>query len=225
MSKLNLLLGLGLLGAAAFVYFRYGGLSGIGSALGSGISGLGNNFLQGINKFGNDVTPPNKTNTSARVIEQEGLQSYVTEVPTDVNTEPLTASQKSALTYAGFFEANNLGGTINLRTGDLTTRYGIQPLDFTFDGSGGINTGRIGLSNATLQAQAALSKQYGIPTFDTKGNLSTLGGFISGKAQAPASAYSNVYGTNSNAYTTGSNSSSLAWNKPYSNFANPKFPK
>ena len=216
MSKLNLVLGLGLLGAAAFVYFRFGGLSGIGNALGSGLSGFGNNFLQGINKFGNDVTPPNKTNTAARVIEQEGLGGYVTEVPTDISKEPLTASQKSALTYAGFFEANNLGGTINLRTGDLTNRYGIQPLDFTFDGSGGINTGRIGLSNATLQAQAALSKKYGIPTFDTKGNLSTLGGLVTGKGQAPTSAYTNPY-------QTGTNSSSTAWNKAYSNFANPNY--
>lgn len=218
MSKLNLFLGLGLLGAAAFVYFRYGGLSGIGNALGQGISGFGSNFLQGINKFGNDVTPPNKTNTTARVIEQEQLGAYVTEVPNDISNKPLSASEKSALTYAGFIEANNLGGTINLRTNSLENKYGIQALDFTFNGSGGINTGAIGLSNATLQAQAALSKKYGIPTFDTKGNLSTFGGLITGKVQSPTSAYSNPY-------QTGTNSSSTAWNKAYSNYSNPNYGK
>ena len=48
------------------------------------------------------------------------------------------------------------------------------------NGSGGINTGRVGLSDATLNAQAALSREYGIPTFDTAGNLSTFGGFVTG---------------------------------------------
>ena len=85
------------------------------------------------------------------------------------------------MTYAGFLENYNLGGTINLRTNEFENQFGIQPLDFTIDGSGGINTGRVGLSQATLNAQAALSKEFGIPTFDTQGNLSTFGGFVTGK--------------------------------------------
>ena len=93
----------------------------------------------------------------------------------------LTPQQRGGLTYAGFLESNNLGGTINLRTNEFKNQYGIQPLDFTISGSGGINTGRIGLSDATLNAQAALSREFGIPTFDTQGNLSTFGGLVTGK--------------------------------------------
>ena len=68
-----------------------------------------------------------------------------------------------------------------MRTNEFSNQYGIQPLDFTIDGSGGINTGRIGLSDTTLNAQAALSREFGIPTFDTQGNLSTFAGGIVGQ--------------------------------------------
>ena len=57
----------------------------------------------------------------------------------------------------------------------------MQPLDFTFDGSGGVNTGRVGLSDRTLAAQQELSAKYGIPTFDVSGNLSTFGGLATSK--------------------------------------------
>ena len=63
-----------------------------------------------------------------------------------------------------------------MTTGERKSSYGVQPLDFTFDGTGGINTGRVGLSDKTLQAQRELSREYGIPTFDTAGNLSTFAG-------------------------------------------------
>jgi hypothetical protein len=145
---------------------------------------LGGQVTQAFNKFGNLVETPqsNAPNTAARVIEELELGNYVTNIPdSPVGEVGLTPQQKGGLAFAGFLEDNNLGGTINLRTNEFENAYGVQPLDFTINGSGGINTGAVGLSNATLNAQAALSKKFGIPTFDTQGNLSTFGGLITGE--------------------------------------------
>ena len=187
MVSFNTIITLGGLGAAFLIFKNLGGGAGIGSAIGSEIgnftNALGGQVTQAFNKFGNLVETPqsNAPNTAARIIEEEGLGEYVTNIPTE-NTGDigLSAQQTGGLTYAGFVEANNIGGTINLRTNEFTNAYGVQPLDFTINGSGGINTGRVGLSDATLNAQAALSREYGIPTFDTQGNLSTFGGFVTG---------------------------------------------
>ena len=185
---------LGVLGGAALIYFKYGGLSGIGQALGGAVSGFGSGITQGLNRFGNVVTTPesNAPNRTARIVEQEALGEYVTQIPQEQTQEALTAQQKGGLTFAGFLQAHNLGGTINLRTNELVNAYGVQPLDFVINGSGGINTGRVGLSDATLKAQTELSAKYGIPTFDTVGNLSTFGGIATGN--------------------------------PYGNYANPDYP-
>ena len=191
MVSLNSILTLGVLGGAALLYFKYGGISGIGKALGGAVSGFGSGVTQGINRFGNLVEIPNpfqeeqknEINIIQRIVGQENIQDYVTSVPSASGgmSNTLTPQQRGGLTYAGFLESNNLGGTINLRTNEFKNQYGIQPLDFTISGSGGINTGRIGLSDATLNAQAALSREFGIPTFDTQGNLSTFGGLVTGK--------------------------------------------
>ena len=151
MVSLNSILTLGVLGGAALVYFKYGGLSGIGQALGGAVSGFGSGITQGLNRFGNVVTTPesNAPNRTARIVEQEALGEYVTQIPQEQTQEALTAQQKGGLTFAGFLEAHNLGGTINLRTNELVNDYGVQPLDFVINGSGGINTGRVGLSDAT----------------------------------------------------------------------------
>tara|TARA_R110000796_G_scaffold210681_1_gene326864 strand:+ start:870 stop:1433 length:564 start_codon:yes stop_codon:yes gene_type:complete len=186
MVSFNTILTLGGIGAAILIFKQLGGGAGIGTAIGSQIGGfteaLGGQVTQAFNKFGNLVETPesNAPNTAARVIEQEQLGEYVTNIPTEIGDFGLSAQQKGGLTYAGFLESNNLGGTINLRTNEFTNKFGVQPLDFTISGSGGINTGRVGLSDATLNAQAALSREYGIPTFDTQGNLSTFGGFVTG---------------------------------------------
>ena len=179
MVSLNTILTLGGLGAAALIYLKYGGLSGIGQAIGGSIGGFGQGITQGLNQFGNLVTTPesNAPNTAARVVEQENLGAYVTNIPNaPVGEVGLTPQQKGGLTFAGFLESNNLGGTINLRTNEFSNAYTVQPLDFTINGSGGINTGRVGLSDSTLQAQQALSQKFGIPTFDVQGNLSSFGG-------------------------------------------------
>jgi len=187
MVRFTTLLTLGGIGAAILIFKQLGGGAGIGAAIGSQIGGfteaLGGQVTQAYNKFGNLVETPesNAPNTAARIVEQENLGEYVTNIPTENTGDMgLSAQQKGGLTYAGFIEANNIGGTINLRTNEFTNIYGVQPLDFTISGSGGINTGRVGLSDATLNAQAALSLEYGIPTFDTEGNLSTFGGFVTG---------------------------------------------
>lgn len=185
MVSLNSILTLGVLGGAALLYFKYGGLSGIGSALGSAVSGFGSGVTQGLNRFGNLVETPqsNAPNTAARVVEQEQLGEYVTKVPTaQTGDTGLSNFQTSALSFAGLVESLNIPQTtVNLRTGELNTPYGVQPLDFTFDGSGGVNTGRVGLSDRTLAAQQELSAKYGIPTFDVSGNLSTFGGLATSK--------------------------------------------
>jgi hypothetical protein len=186
MVSFNTILTLGGIGAAILILRQLGGGAGIGNLIGSQIGGfteaLGGQVTQAFNKFGNLAYTPesNAPNTAARVVEQENLGEYVTNIPTSIGDFGLSPQQAGGLTYAGFLERFNLGGTINLRTNEFTNRYGIQPLDFTINGSGGINTGRVGLSDETLNAQAALSKEYGIPTFDTEGNLSTFGGFITG---------------------------------------------
>jgi|TARA_R110000764_G_scaffold117018_1_gene204069 hypothetical protein len=188
MVSLNTIITLGGIGAAYLLFTKLGGGAGIGSAIGSQISGfteaLGGQVTQAFNKFGNLVETPqsNAPNTAARVVEELDLGNYVTNIPdAPVGEVGLTPQQKGGLAFAGFLEDNNLGGTINLRTNEFENAYGVQPLDFTINGSGGINTGAVGLSNATLNAQAALSKKFGIPTFDTQGNLSTFGGLITGE--------------------------------------------
>jgi len=191
MVSLSTILTVGGLAAAYLIFQNAGGGKGIGQSIGSAISGLGagvreglSGVTQGVNRFGNLVETPqaNEQSISERIVQQENLGNYVTNVPeVNIGSVGLSSQQKGGLTYAGFLESNNLGGTINLRTNEFQNQFGIQPLDFTIDGSGGINTGRVGLSQATLNAQAALSKEFGIPTFDTQGNLSTFGGFVTGK--------------------------------------------
>lgn len=186
MVSLNNILTIGLLGGAALLYFKYGGLSGIGSALGGALSGFGSGVTQGLNRFGNLVETPqsNAQNTAQRVVEQEELGEYVTQVPQEP-TKSLSALETGRLTFAGLVESLGIPDTtVNLRTGELKTPYGIQPLDFTISGSGGINTGRVGLSDKTLAAQQELSAKYGIPTFDTAGNLSTFGGLATSQSYA-----------------------------------------
>ena len=188
MVSLNTILAIGGIGAAYLLYKNAGGGIGIGQSLGGAISGLGagvrmglSGATQSLNRFGNLVTTPesNSESISERIVEQENLGEYVTNVPKEnIGNVGLSSQQQGGLAYAGFLESNNLGGTINLRTNEFQNNFGVQPLDFTINGSGGINTGRIGLSDSTLNAQAALSKEFGIPTFDTKGNLSTFGGLV-----------------------------------------------
>ena len=187
MVSFNTILTLGGIGAAILIFKQLGGGAGIGAAIGSQIGGftegLGGQVTQAFNRFGNLVETPesNAQSIAERIVEQENLGEYVTNVPQEnIGNVGLSSQQKGGLAFAGFLETHNIGGTINLRTNEFQNQFGIQPLDFTINGSGGINTGRVGLSDSTLNAQAALSQEFGIPTFDTKGNLSTFGGIVTG---------------------------------------------
>ena len=59
MVNLNSILTLGVLGGAALLYFKFGGISGLGKALGGAVSGFGSGVTQGLNRFGNVVEMPN----------------------------------------------------------------------------------------------------------------------------------------------------------------------
>lgn len=179
MVRFSTVLTLGGLAAAYLIYKNLGGAAGIGSSIGSAFGQFTSGITQQVNRFGNLVETPqsNATNPAERVAEQLDLGEYV--IPSQEQRDPmgaLTSFEKSGLTFAGLEQQFNTAARIDLTTGERKSVYGVQPLDFTFDGTGGINTGRVGLSNKTLQAQQELSRKYGIPTFDTAGNLSTFAG-------------------------------------------------
>jgi len=90
--------------------------------------------------------------------------------------------QIGTLTFAQFLKDKNLGGKVNIQTGLFTNEFTSQELGFTINQqTGQIKTGSVGLSSAVLAKQAALSAEFGIPTFDIAGNLSTFGGVTTGK--------------------------------------------
>lgn len=186
MVKIGTLLTLGALGAGVIAFYRLGGASGIGSRIGGGfnsiISGITTGISGGINATQRltDTSGGSDENIVKRIVEAEDLGPFVENIPTS-KSDSLTGIQKGLLTYAGFIQSEGLQGKIDLATGAFANRYTSQPLNFTINRTtGGINTGSVGLSSATLSAQAALSKKYGIPTFDVKGNLSTFGGVVTG---------------------------------------------
>ena len=179
MVRFSTVLTLGGLAAAYLIYKNLGGAAGIGSSIGSAFGQFTSGITQQVNRFGNLVETPqsNARNPAERVAEQLELGEYI--IPSQEQRDPsgtLTAFEKSGLTFAGLEQQYNTAARIDLTTGERKSSYGVQPLDFIFDGSGGINTGRVGLSDSTLQAQQELSKKFGIPTFDTAGNLSTFAG-------------------------------------------------
>lgn len=161
-------------GAAAFV--GLGGASGIGSRIGGGFSSFGTAL---IDSFTNNLTPQNNANqqnTAQGIVQDLDLDQQVTDVP--MGDKPITPREKGLLTLAGFLQDQRIPGNINLKTGIFTSPVTRQPLDFAIAPSGDVRTGRIGLADQTLAAQARLSKQFGIPTFDIKGNISTFGGLV-----------------------------------------------
>jgi hypothetical protein len=56
--------------------------------------------------------------------------------------------------------------------------YGFQPLNLT---NTNVGIGTVGISPGVLARQQALSQKFGIITFDTKGNISTVGGARAGR--------------------------------------------
>ena len=176
-----------LVATALTAYLVLKNAAGIGGYLGSTIGG---GITQGLSSFGSAFTAPfsalgpnesESTQTLQGIIQQEGLEQQVTNIPDSPIPVPLTPLEKGRLSLAGFLEANSLQGNIDIQTGVFRNQYTTQDLDFVIDpNTGRIKTGTVGIGSATLAAQKELSARYGIPTFDTKGNLSTFGGFASG---------------------------------------------
>jgi len=152
-----------------------GGFKGIGSKIGAGFGDFGTSLVK---SFTGSFPEQGQKDTIQNVVEKTGLGDYVTNIP--IEERPMTAKEKGLMTIAGFVQNEGIGGTINLETGVFTNKVTKQPLGFTINSSGGVKTGTVGLGSSTLAAQAALSKKYGIPTFDVKGNISTFGGITSG---------------------------------------------
>jgi hypothetical protein len=174
----NVVTGAILLGGLS-AFMGLGGFKGIGTKLGQGFGEFGTSLISGITgAFPKGVAGIDGKSSVQEIVSQMGIGDIVTGLP--VEPRLATTKEKGLLALAGFVQSENLGGTINLDTGIFTNTVTKQPLGFTINSSGGVNTGTVGLSSATVAAQAALSKQYGIPTFDTKGNLSTFGGVTSG---------------------------------------------
>jgi len=153
----------------------------IGSFIGSGLNQFGSNIIGGIEGVGAGITGAFVSTSEEQIVNTAGLQEQTEDVAGGGIGQPLSGINFGRLTFAQFLKQENLGGKINLRSGIFSNQFTEQPLDFTISrDTGNIRTGRIGLSDVVLQRQAALGKEFGIPTFDIKGNLSTFGGFVTG---------------------------------------------
>ena len=155
-------------GISAFVCL--GGFKGIGSKIGAGFGDFGTSLVK---SFTGSFPEQGQKDTIQNVVEKTELGDYVTNIP--IEERPMTAKEKGLLTLAGFIQAQGLGGTINLETGVFTNRVTKQPLGFTVEPTTGkIRTGTAGLGASTIAAQQALSKKFGIPTFDVTGAISSF---------------------------------------------------
>jgi len=183
MVRAGTLINLALVGIVAggiFLAIRNAGA--IGSFIGGGLNQFGSNILGGINQVGKELGDVFTNTSPEQIVGTGGLEGQTEDVPKGGGFGETTPLQIGRLTFAQFLKDRKLGGTINISSGIFKNKVTRQPLDFTIDQTtGDIRTGRIGLSDAVLRKQAELSAQFGIPTFDIKGNLSTFGGVTSGK--------------------------------------------
>jgi len=171
------LLAVGLL--AAFLLFKNAGK--IGSFIGSGLNQFGSNIIGGISGIGSSIAGSIVSTSPEQIVGSLGLEDQATDFKTELFRDPISGLEIGRLTFAQFLKQNNFGGSVNISTGVFRNQFTEQPLDFTINKQTGmIRTGRIGLSDATLAAQQALSAEFGIPTFDVAGNLSTFGGVTTG---------------------------------------------
>jgi len=180
-TLLNLTLIAGIVGAGILIFRNAGA---IGSFIGSGLNQFGSNIIGGIGGLGQGIEGLFTNTSQEQIVGSAGLEDVTTDVPPGGGFGMLTGLDFGRLTFAQFLkdQAFGFGGKINLTTGFFTNKFTSQALDFTINKqTGDIKTGAVGLSAATLAKQAALSKEFGIPTFDVAGNLSTFGGVTTGK--------------------------------------------
>lgn len=151
----------------------------IGSAVGST---LGGGLSSGIVQFGEALRSTFvggfTSGSETQIVNTLGLENQISGSLDDGPFGEVTPKEIGRLTFAQFLKEKQLGGRININTGFFQNKFTSQPLDFTIDSvTGSIRTGRVGLGSKTINAQTNLAKEFGIPTFDTMGNLSNFGGF------------------------------------------------
>ena len=170
-----------LAGAAAFI--SLGGASGIGSRIGGAFGSFGNNLIEGFQGSLGGITGGAFKTGAGQIVSDLQLGGQVTNIPT-VATQQANAivnpeennKIKGGLIFAQFLKDQGLSGSIDLQDRSFNNEFTRQPLGFVIGPNAIIKTGRVGLGDATISAQQAFSDRFGIPTFDTKGNLSTFGG-------------------------------------------------
>jgi len=179
----NTLLNLAIIGVivgAGFLIFRNAGA--IGGFIGGGVNQFGQQLLGGFAGLGSQIENLFTNTSDEQIVNTLGLQDQVIGVPPGGGFGGVSALGIGRLTFAQFLKDTNLGGKINLTTGFFQNKFTSQSLDFTINKqTGNIFTGAVGLSSATLAKQVELSQEFGIPTFDVAGNLSTFGGVTTGK--------------------------------------------
>jgi len=182
MVSASTLLNLSLIAAivgAGFLIFKNAGA--IGSFIGGGLNQFGSNILGGIGGIGSQIEGLFTNTSQEQIVSSAGLEEQTEGVPPGGGFGMLSGLDFGRLTFAQFLKDQNLGGKINLTTGFFNNKFTSQQLDFTINPiTGNIKTGGVGLSAAVLAKQTALSKEFGIPTFDVAGNLSTFGGVTTG---------------------------------------------
>lgn len=141
------------------------GVKELGTGVGAGISGL----FSPLFTLRDLVFPPEAGNQPAPTAATQG------QIPPE--TPPIATTQEGAFAVLDSLAKDKGFGQVS-RKGVFSNQFTVQDLGFAVSKRGTINTGVRGLGQKTLEAQARLSRQYGIPTFDTKGAISTFGGYV-----------------------------------------------
>jgi len=166
-----------LAGGALALFLLFKNAGGIGAFIGSGLNQFGSNIISGISGLTSGLT----TTSPEQIVGSLDLENQAEDARGGPFGDPTSGLEFGRLTFAQFLKQENLGGKINISSGIFSNQFTKQPLDFTIETTTGqIRTGRVGLSDAVLTRQQELSAEFGIPTFDIKGNLSTFGGFVTG---------------------------------------------
>jgi len=149
----------------------------VGGGLAGGFKSLSDSFLGAF-----DILNPLKS-SAEQIVNTANLGSNVINVPS-----PTEQSFSSSVDNMKTNELLALGGLlqklgspvkVDVSNRSLTVKDKfVQPLDFAFNDAGVLQTGTVGVKGI-LDKQAFLSKQFGIVTFDMKGNISTVGGLVS----------------------------------------------
>jgi hypothetical protein len=170
--------------AVGLAYVAIKNASGIGNYLGStvgggiagGLGALGASFNSAFGGLTGGLT-----HTSAEQIANTGNFTNAINVPDGV-TETFSSERdriinRQLIGLSGLFEGTSTN--VDVYNRKILSEGNIQPVSFAFTKEGSIRAGTEGLSDSTIAAQKALSKKYGIATFDVSGAFSNVNGFTS----------------------------------------------